>query len=272
MITVHASGRTDPGRERANNEDAFAITDLTTGTVLTAGAEGAYEASNGAVLLAVSDGMGGASAGEVASSITIETLRTALAAGLAGGQTENLLRTSIVEANRKVQEAARQPGRDGMGATLTAVVVQDDRAFVAEVGDSRAYLLRSGRIAQVTRDQSYVQLLMDSGALTAEQARDFPQKNIILQAVGVDPAVRPALGTFQLRRGDRLILCSDGLSNELSDEELRQLGSAEGALPVLCEKLVRAANEHGGKDNVTVVLATFDGDGLEEPERGSIHV
>jgi serine/threonine protein phosphatase PrpC len=151
-----------------------------------------------------------------------------------------------------------------MGATLTAVFVRGTEAYIAEVGDSRGYLLRNGRLRQMTRDQSMVQLLVDQGVLTREDARRAPGKNVILQAVGLAPDVRVAIGRLELRRGDRLMLCSDGVSNQITDEELRQI-MTDSAPREACETMIALANERGGEDNETVIVADVLGEDLEEP-------
>lgn len=264
-VTVKAFGLTDVGRVRKNNEDAFLVADLArlgqggaTAEVTT------LEATEHAVLLAVSDGMGGANAGEVASALVVDALREAMMS--AKGNWDEATTLAVEEVNRKVWEAAREPGRKGMGATLTAVCVHADQAHIAEVGDSRAYLVRNGRIRQVTRDQSFVQLLVDSGALKPEEADKYPMKNVVLQAMGQKEDVKVALGRLGLRRGDRLLLCSDGLSNKVTSAEM--LRAVEGTLDldVAARELVALANERGGEDNITVVLADLDGEGLALPK------
>jgi serine/threonine protein phosphatase PrpC len=147
-----------------------------------------------------------------------------------------------------------------MGATLTALFVHDKAAYVAEVGDSRAYLLRGGNIVQVTRDQSYVQLLVDSGAMSAAQAKQSDLCNIVLQAMGLKPEVSVALGRLDLRQRDCLVLCSDGLSNKLSADEIRQVILTSARLDVACARLIDEAKRRGGEDNITAIVAGVDGD------------
>jgi serine/threonine protein phosphatase PrpC len=217
------------------------------------------------VLLAVSDGMGGAQAGEVASALTLHALRTELPVGT-GGTAEAALIASIERANQQVyQAAAEETGKHGMGATLTAVLIHGSRAFVAEIGDSRAYVLRGDRLVQLTRDQSYVQELIDEGALSHEEADRFIHKNVILQAIGTQSNLVVALNRFTLRQRDRLLLCSDGLSNELSDEEICAVLLRHRDLDAACKELIDLANAHGGSDNITVVLAEMQDDGLPAP-------
>jgi serine/threonine protein phosphatase PrpC len=149
-----------------------------------------------------------------------------------------------------------------MGATITAVLIYGDSAYVAEVGDSRAYVLRGHRIVQVTHDQSYVQFLMDAGTITREQAETFPEKNIILQAIGLKPSVVVAMTRFTLRRKDRILLTSDGLSGKVGDAEMQSIIAGAATLDAACSALIDMANSRGGDDNITVVLAEMDGEGL----------
>jgi serine/threonine protein phosphatase PrpC len=147
-----------------------------------------------------------------------------------------------------------------MGATLTAMYLQGPTAYIAEVGDSRAYLLRRGELVQVTRDQSYVQLLVEAGAMRPEEAAVAPSKNVILQAMGQRDDVQVALGRLELRQRDCFILCSDGLTNELSEAEIRQTVLGAPNMHVACAMLINLAKNHGGKDNITVILGGVSGD------------
>ena len=183
-IKMLVSALTDVGRARTTNEDACAVTDLASGRLIeSVGADQAVDVHDRGVLLALSDGMGGHQAGEVASALVLESLRAALADEALGALHEQL-EQAVQRANKQVKSAAQTRERRGMGATLTAVMVRGREAYIAEVGDSRAYLLRSGRLRQITRDQSLVQFLIDQGMLSAEEARHAPEKNVILQAVG----------------------------------------------------------------------------------------
>jgi PPM family protein phosphatase len=261
-VTVTAFGITDPGKVRKNNEDAFLVARLADEGPAPSGAV-TLDAAEHAVLLAVSDGMGGADAGEVASALVVQSLRDAMLG--AKGNYSEATRAAVERANRDVWSAAKAPGRKGMGATLTAVCVHADHAYIAEVGDSRAYLLRNGRVRQMTRDQSFVQLLLDAGALKPEEAETYPMKNVVLQAMGQKPDVQVALGRLALRRGDRLLLCSDGLSKEVTADDMKKAVEQEKGLEAACRALVALANERGGEDNITVVLAEIDGPGVAPP-------
>jgi serine/threonine protein phosphatase PrpC len=252
--------RTDVGMRRLSNEDAFVLVDLDAPTTAIACEGERLEIRGKRMLLALSDGMGGAAAGEVASSLALSTLVRELHQ-TGNERMDQALEAAVHVANARVLEAASSGGRQGMGATLTAVVIVDGIAWIAEVGDSRAYLLRDRKLHLLTRDQSYVQMLVDIGALSEEQAKDSPQKNVILQAVGTAPDLRVALGQLSLRRGDRLLLCSDGLSNELDDAELADVLTRNGP-DVACEHAIARANQHGGRDNVTAIVAVLDGEAL----------
>jgi len=253
-----AAAMTDRGRVRTSNEDAFLLADLTTGERW-AGASATMDRPVGrrGLLVAVSDGMGGAAAGEIASAMSLDALFEGvqrISVMPESDDSEARLRHVVEWANEQVHEAARRPGRQGMGATLTAVLVAGGRAYLAQVGDSRAYFARGGKISQITHDQSYVQLLVDMGAMTPEQAERSPAKNVILQVMGQGPELRVDVGSLEVRVGDRLILCSDGLSNMVSADELGALATAGAPAGETCRALVTRANEAGGQDNVTVVV------------------
>jgi serine/threonine protein phosphatase PrpC len=257
-VTITATGQTDLGRVRTNNEDALLIGDLVRGE--SAATRIALLDGQGA-LFAVSDGMGGENAGEVASVMALEVMRGRLPAYIAASPPHEALRRSIEDAHTAVRtEGVRDASRRGMGATLTAALVHGASAYVAEVGDSRAYLVRRGSITQVTHDQSYVQVLLDAKAITAEQAADSPMKNVILQALGKEEKVDVAMTGVALRNGDRLLLCTDGLSNKMSSAEMLE-GIERGMnLGDTCAALIRLANERGAEDNVTLVCIAVDGD------------
>lgn len=269
QLTVFAA--TDVGRKRTRNEDAFLVADMmqtvpmdaTTHPVrVTVGSRGA--------LLAVSDGMGGATGGEVASALTLDALRRSLDSAVAT-TVEAALQSSVEGANAHVHREAMHSGRLGMGATVTAALIYGGSAYIAEVGDSRAYLLRDGRLVQLTRDQSLVELLTTAGVMTLEEAESSPYRHQIAQAVGTRPSLTVALSRVSLRRRDRILLCSDGLSRKVADQEMASIAEATRPLDAACKALVRRANELGGEDNITVVLAELGGDGLA-PSSGRVSV
>ncbi len=264
QLTVFA--RSDVGRVRKNNEDSFMVTDLDTGArVEEAGAQTSFDVRERGILMVVSDGMGGHAAGEVASALVVDSLRKSLGEpGADESSMQRLIDSAVKRANTDVFEAARETRKKGMGATLTAILVHHDEAYVAEVGDSRAYLLRAGRLRQITKDQSFVQLLVDAGAITPEQAKVSERKNVILQGMGLQEDVQVSIGRLRLRRGDRLLICCDGLSNLVNDDELRDLLNTLD-LTAACNRMVDLANERGGDDNITAIVASLDGAGLPVP-------
>jgi serine/threonine protein phosphatase PrpC len=262
-VRLVAVGVTHVGMVRQNNEDAFVIADLDSSDDGVAAWDVPRPVGRRGALLAVSDGMGGAAAGEIASAMTVESLKNWLNTDRGMG-TQALFEGAVGEANRSVYDAAQSAERRGMGATLTAVLVRGAVAHIAEVGDSRAYLVREGRIRQVTRDQSYVQMLVEQGLITRDQAESSPYRNVILQAMGQRPDVSVALGRLELRRGDRILLCSDGLSGKVLDEEMRDVLALSDTLESAASRLIDLANERGGEDNITVVIAEATGEGLSE--------
>ena len=258
MLTVY--GNTDTGRVRTSNEDAFVIADLTGGDLVQVGKIVRFPIGKRGVLLAVSDGMGGHEAGEVASALVVESLRRSMAKLDGTGDYDALFEQAALKANKAVWEGSTHPGREKMGATLTALFIHGKHSHIAEVGDSRAYLIRGGEVRQITRDQSYVQFMVDSGAMSAEEAESSRMRNVILQAMGQKAEVKVALGRLELRHHDAFILCSDGLSNKVSDEELRAAVLASPRLDVACQKLIALANERGGEDNITAIVGGMSGD------------
>jgi serine/threonine protein phosphatase PrpC len=254
-VRVTAFGKTDTGIVRSVNEDAFGMADLTAGQRWSGGKAMTWSAGGAGVLLEVSDGMGGAKAGEVASALSIEgVLGGMLEAAKAGQTSDKTLRSVIEHVSKKIFDAAKRPDRRGMGATLTAILVKDTTAYVAQIGDSRAYLLRSGKLGQITHDQSYVQMLVDAGVMTPEEAERSPRKNIIMQVMGQE-SVKVALGRIQLRAGDRLLLCSDGLTNVLDDGTIASICDSKNDLLAAVSTLIEKTKDGGAPDNVTAILA-----------------
>ena len=256
--------KTDVGRKRKTNEDACSITELASGEVIDANdVDRTIDVGSRGLLLALSDGMGGHRAGEVASAMVLETLQSELSRD-ADVPVEKHLEAAVLRANQLVHDAAQHSDRRGMGATLVAVFIRGTEAYITEVGDSRGYVLRKGRLRQMTRDQSLVQMLVDQGEMSAEEARKAPQKNVVLQAMGIESAVRVAIGRLELRRGDRLLLCSDGITNEVNDSELRQI-LTDSRPREACETMVALANERGGTDNETVIVGDVLGEQVVAP-------
>ncbi len=267
-MRISIAAMTDVGKVRSHNEDAFVAVDLGDPQWrVPSDSDAELELSEHGALLAVSDGMGGAKAGELASSLTIAALVREMRE-LPVAEAPHLLQEAVEQVNEQVAAAAQSRDREGMGATLTAAWVRGAEAFIAHVGDSRAYLVRAGLMHQITKDQSYLQMLLDSGAVSAAETAAFPYRSVILQAIGTSATVRAALYRVALCKHDRLLLCSDGLSSYVDARDILAAARGSAGLSSLCAQLVALANGKGGEDNVTVVLAEFDGQELHEPEDG----
>ena len=272
-INLALYAQTDVGMVRSGNEDNFLILDLSSGKSWTANEEEPQELltySQGyyGSLLAVSDGMGGALAGEVASRMAVETVRDRMlqlqAHEVYGKMSfSERLRLSIEEANLLINgESQTNPAHKGLGATFTAVATHGNNVYFGQVGDSRAYLIRQGRIYRITKDQSLVQQLIDAGQITEEEAETHSYRNVILQALGAHNNVNVEVNTLSLCQMDTLLLCSDGLSGKMNQDEMVRIVNQAGDFKSACQQLIRLANERGGEDNITVVLAQFSGAGL----------
>lgn len=266
-IQVTAYGQTDVGLKRDHNEDALVMVDLTTNESNTLDWLDGRPVGDRGILLGVSDGMGGHEAGEVASALVVESLKAHLGDDGRLSEIQTAMKQSVELANQDVWNAAQESGRN-MGATLTAVLIHKSFAYIASVGDSRAYLIRKGRIRQVTKDQSYVEVLVSAGIMTREQAQQSQYRNVIMQAMGHRPNVQIGFGRLLIRRGDLFLLCSDGLTCGVSDEEIAQVIASEPSHKAAAERLVALANERGGPDNITVLLASLTGSALLEPREG----
>ena len=257
---VFVCGLSDVGCVRTNNEDAFAVVDLASDDVVdVAGSQTLIAASPRGVLLVVSDGMGGENAGEVASALVVETARAAMKDAAVEEDPARALAAAIEQANERVAAAAIEPGREGMGATVIAVLVCGSYAYTAEVGDSRAYLLRGGAITQLSKDQTHVQVLVDQGLLEPAKAKTSRAKSVVLQACGKSPELVVAQRRLALRERDKLLLCSDGLTAHLEDADIAAILEEAAHLDEACAKLVALAKERGGQDNITVIAAEVGG-------------
>lgn len=236
LTIVEEAGRTDVGRQRTTNEDSYL---------------------ESAPLFGVADGMGGARAGEVASRIAVETLadgRRSDAADSSAGA-EALLAETARDANRKIYELAQaDDSRAGMGTTFTAVLVEDGDVVTGHVGDSRLYRFREGSLERLTRDHSLVEELVRRGELDPEEAESHPQRSIITRALGPEPDVEVETFTSPGRAGDLYLVCSDGLTSMVPERAITEVLDESGSLDEAAARLVEAANEAGGKDNITVVL------------------
>jgi len=266
FLTVRA--RTDLGRTRDHNEDAFLVADLSARTTdLTHG--GPHRVGERGTVFLVADGMGGAAAGELASSMAADLIfryliqSSSVEPNASPEQFAQQLRSAVTQANERIHRYSKEhPDVRGMGTTATVAGVLGDTLYLAQVGDSRGYLVRGGVATQITKDQSLMQRLVDAGELTEEEAEQSERRNIILQALGPDAKIRVDLTWQEVRRGDTLVICSDGLSGQIKREEIGAMVLQSSDLDLLCDQLIAIANERGGPDNITVVLVRFDGEGL----------
>jgi protein phosphatase len=236
-VTIGAfTAATDTGRRRRRNEDAYVVAPP---------------------LFAVADGMGGAQAGEVASKLAAAALEDTDSGSLSGPARVTSL---IQEANRRVHErSSADPATSGMGTTMTVALVEGDTVAIGHVGDSRAYLLRDGRLEQLTDDHSLVNELLKSGRLSREEAETHPQRSVITRAVGTDPDVDVDAFAVPARSGDVFLICSDGLTDMVGDEDILELLEQNDDIARAAKALVAEANKHGGEDNITVVAFTIAG-------------
>jgi PPM family protein phosphatase len=223
--------KTDTGRQRRDNEDNVFVR---------------------APLFVVADGMGGAQAGEVASKLAVEEFQEALPDQ---GSAEERLTDRIRAANRRIYDLSRtEHEHAGMGTTLTAVYLDDDHLAVAHVGDSRAYIFREGELTRLTQDHSLVEELVRQGKLTEEQAAEHPQRSIITRALGIEGHVDVDTWSYPMRAADVVLLCSDGLTSMIGEEQIARILGGERSLDRAADQLIGAANDAGGRDNITVVL------------------
>lgn len=270
--TVYAL--TDRGQTRDHNEDTFLVADLAGTEVMRESRRQVVEVGDRGLLFLVADGMGGAAAGELASEMAavqihrhmVKTWSSAPITSAEGFIT--FLRESVELANGELHNyALSHPDVRGMGTTATVAGVWQDRLYLAQIGDSRGYLIRDGAARQLTRDQSLTQRLVEVGELTEEEAEASDRRNIILQALGPEERVRVDLSSQALQRGDLLLICSDGLTSVARRDDLSSVAGGSTDVQRIAEHLVALANERGGPDNITVIAVHFDGDGL--PERGT---
>lgn len=291
MFTVEIHATSHVGRVRRGNEDNYLLLNISNSRAWTSEqADGEFviesqkfDVDANGIVLAVSDGMGGALAGEVASKMAVESVSEKLLAE----DTEatltpesyqydliSKLYNATVYANYLVHQQGRSdPQYQGMGATFTGIGLTPEGVDIIQVGDSRAYLIRKGKIYQITKDQSLVQQLIDAQQISAEEAETHTLKNVILQALGAQNEIYPVSARLIPNQNDVLLLCSDGLSNKVSAANMQKhvvdhLDSLEQA----CVELVKEANENGGEDNITVVLARLTGDNLSEPESDEVQL
>lgn len=253
------------GRVRALNEDAYLVAALGDDGVVTKGNTTLLRVPRTPVMMVVADGVGGAASGEIASLMATDTmlieLRRRYERGWVPGHAgvEAALRSAVAAANHVIfTYSAANPQHRGMATTSTLVVIHDGIISLAQVGDSRAYLVRGGEARQVTKDQSLVQRLVDAGEITEEEAARSDRRNIILQALGSESSVAPDIYREKAEVGDVLLLCSDGLSNHVRPHDVSRIALADNDMGTVCERLVACANSRGGYDNITVVAARFE--------------
>jgi protein phosphatase len=270
-VRVSVFGKTDLGRARDHNEDTFLVADLSTKNASLQPEVREHVVGSRGTLLMVCDGMGGSAAGEVASSMAAEEIFTHLSQ--VWGQDSEItaqrfayrLKEAVERANMRIHNHSREhPEVRGMGTTVTAAGVFGHELYLAQVGDSRGYMIRGGTTIQLTKDQSLMQRLVEAGELTEEEAEQSERRNIILQALGPDPRVKVDLTYQPLRRGDVVVLCSDGLSGQVKKDEIGEAVASTTDLAAICTRLIDLANSRGGPDNITAVVARFDGEGIPE--------
>ena len=273
QIIVNVFGKTDVGRTREHNEDSFVVADLSTGNATLQPEVRQHVAGPRGSLFMVADGMGGAAAGEIASAmateVVLEEMQRMWVEGVdrSPGAFARALKHAAKAANTRINSyAVAHPENRGMGTTATIAGLLQDTIYVAQIGDSRGYIVRDGVGIQITKDQSLMQKLVEAGELTEEEAEHSERRNIILQALGPEASIKVDLTHQPLRRGDTLVLCSDGLSTQINRDTIAEIVSGEKDLTQACRKLIDAANAKGGPDNITVIVARFEGDGLSDPD------
>ena len=234
--------KTDKGHVRDSNQDAYAV----------------GEFSDEVVWAVVCDGMGGAAGGNIASALAVKVISDKINVSyreqMRDSSIKNMLDSALNAANVEVFDMAESKQElNGMGTTVVCAIVKDGQAYIAHAGDSRAYILKNGKISQITTDHSMVQDLLDKGKITSEQALNHPNKNIITRAVGVDENIEIDFNQIDLDDDTTLLLCTDGLSNYVSNEEILEL-TDDGKHYAFADRLVNKANENGGGDNITAVV------------------
>lgn len=266
-VFIEIFGRTDVGRLRDHNEDTFMVADLSAKKRSLQPEVRRHRVGDRGTVFAVCDGMGGAAAGEVASQTAADTIYSELASAGEWTTLESLAQqigSALEVANERIFKMARRDTtRTGMGTTCSLAAVFEGHLLAAQIGDSRIYVIRGDRILQVTRDQSLLNQLLDTGQIEEKDIPNFEHSNVILQALGVVEKIKPVFTRVELERNDVILACSDGLAGPVSDEEMLQIvTSSIRDLVAACKKLTQKANEAGGPDNITVVLAQVRGAGI----------
>ncbi|HEX6576523.1 MAG TPA: protein phosphatase 2C domain-containing protein [Gemmatimonadaceae bacterium] len=262
--TIEIAARTDVGLIREHNEDSFLIGNLAHGNAYSENGSGVLRAEAVPAVLMVADGVGGAASGEIASSlatqVVFDKLRERTSQGALKGAIviADSLTQAVLAANQAIHDHSKADRtHHGMGTTATVGLIVSGMVYFAQVGDSRAYIIRNGVAKQMTKDQSLVQRMVDAGKLTPEQAERSEHRNIILQALGPEKAIVPELTRDRLMNDDLLVLCSDGLSNQMTAQEIAQMAAVNRDLEGLCDALIHRALDTGAPDNVTVVVGRY---------------
>jgi len=268
-VIVRVAGLTDVGRTREHNEDAFIVADLTSGTTIAEPSSAVLPGGPKGSLFMVADGMGGAAAGEIASAMAVDIVLGEMRSTWVAAKTTEAevfvraIKDATKAANAQINAFATQhPEYRGMGTTATIAGLLGDTLYLAQVGDSRAYIVRDGVTRQITKDQSLMQKLIEAGELTEEEAEHSERRNIILQALGPEGTIKVDLTHQTIRAGDTLVLCSDGLSGQVSKDQIADVVREEPDLTRVSRRLIDLANDAGGPDNITVIVARFEGAGL----------
>ena len=291
MLIVETHATSHIGRVRKGNEDNYLLLNISAAKAWMSAQDPEdfviesqrFEVDESGVILAVSDGMGGALAGEVASQMAVETVSKKFLNDdpdktIQPGEFSNSLIGNLYDATLYANYLIHQQGRtdpqyQGMGATFTGIGITPEAVDLIQIGDSRAYLIRSNNIYQITKDQSLVQQLIDANQIPAEDAETHPLKNVILQALGAQSEIFPVSARLTPNRGDIIMICSDGLSGKVGGVEMQKIVlDNHDNLAMACADLVKKANENGGEDNITVILAKITGDDLPEPTEGEVRL
>jgi serine/threonine protein phosphatase PrpC len=289
MLTVETHATSHIGRVRKGNEDNYLLLNISDAKTWMSSQDPSefvvesqkFEIDDNGVVLAVSDGMGGALAGEVASKMAVETVsqkfldedpEKTIAPDHFNESLISKLYDATVYANYLIHHQGRTDAQyQGMGATFTGVGITPQAVDLIQVGDSRAYLVRNSQIYQITKDQSLVQQLIDAGQIQPEEAETHTLKNVILQALGAQNEIFPVSARLLPQREDVLLLCSDGLSNKVSGTDMQKIILDNfNQLQIAAAQLVKEANERGGEDNITLILVKLTGDSLPEPTNDKI--
>lgn len=251
---IKAYGLTDKGKVRENNEDNFYI-----------------DADSG--FFVVSDGIGGGQAGEKASEVVVKILPVQLKISLNFSDADGALEKAIkILSHQLCQYAGEEEELEGAGATVVACLIRDGTAWIGHMGDSRAYLLRKGIFEQLTEDHSVVAIMLNLGQITKRQARRHPARHTITRYAGMKGEVYPDIRAFSLNAGDKILLCTDGLTDMVSERETGQIMLEEPDLEKICKKLIDTANTAGGRDNITAVVIQYGEESKENKKRKKVRV